>query len=77
MDQRTRQLMTISKSLHSRDDVDRLYVSREEVGRGLANIEDKVDASIQRLEDYIKIAEEEWLQPPGIIQTKQVSTKQK
>ena len=36
------------------DDVDRLYVSRKEGGRGLASIEDTVDASIQRLEDYIE-----------------------
>ena len=54
MDQRTRKLMTMHKALHPRDDVDRLYVSREEGERGLASIEDSVDASIQRLEDYIE-----------------------
>ena len=54
MDQRTRKLMTMHKTLHPRDDVDRLYVSRKEGGRGLASIEDTVDASIQRLEDYIE-----------------------
>ena len=48
------------KALHPRDDVDRLYVSRKEEGRGLASIEDSVDttalktAMIQRLEDYIE-----------------------
>ena len=42
------------KALHPRDDVDRLYVSRKEGGRGLASIKDSVDASIQRLEDYIE-----------------------
>ena len=42
------------KALHPRDDADRLYVSRKEGGRGLASIEDSVDASIQRLEDYMK-----------------------
>ena len=52
MDQRTRKLMTMHKALHLRDDVDRLYVSRKEGGRGLASIEDTVDASIQQLEDY-------------------------
>ena len=46
MDQRTRKLMTMHKALHPRDDVDRLYVSRKEGGRGLAGIEDSVDASI-------------------------------
>ena len=40
------------KALHNRDDVDRLYVSRKEGGRGLASIEDSVDSSIQRLENY-------------------------
>ena len=42
------------KALHPRDDVDRLYVSRKEGGSGLTIIEDSVDASIQRLEDYIE-----------------------
>ena len=46
--------MIMHKALHTRDDFDRLYVSRKEGRRGLANIEDSVDASIQRLEDYIR-----------------------
>ena len=46
--------MTMHKALHPRDDVDRLCVSRKERGRGLANIEDSIDASIQRLEAYIE-----------------------
>ena len=54
MDQRTRKLMTMHKALHPRDDVDRLYVSRKEGGKGLTSIEDNVDVSIQWLEDYIE-----------------------
>ena len=54
MDQRTRKLITMHKALHSRDDVDRLYVSRKEGRRGLAKIEDCVEASIQLLKDYIQ-----------------------
>ena len=46
--------MTMHKALHSRDDVDRLYESKKEEERGLASTEDSVDASIQRLEDYIE-----------------------
>ena len=38
--------------MHFRGDVDRLYVSRKERGRGHDSVEDSVDASIQRLEDY-------------------------
>ena len=53
MDQRTRKLVTTHKALHPTDNVDRLYVSRKEGGRGLASNEDSVDASIQRLEGYI------------------------
>ena len=40
------------KALQNRDGVDRLYVSRREGGRGLASIEDSVDTSMLRLEDY-------------------------
>ena len=32
--------MTLHKVLHPKDDVDRLYVSRKEEGRGLASVED-------------------------------------
>ena len=42
------------KALHLRDNVDRLYVSRKERGKGLVSIEDSVDTSKQRLEDYIQ-----------------------
>ena len=53
MDQRTRKLMTIHKTLHSRDDIDRLHVSRKGK-RGVTSMEDSVDASIQQFEVYIK-----------------------
>ena len=42
------------KALHPRDDVARLYGSRRDGGRGFASIEDSVDTSTQRLEDYIE-----------------------
>ena len=68
MDQRTRKLMTMHKALYPRDNVDRLYVSRKQRGRGLASIEDTVDASIQRLEDFIEKHER------GLITTTRVDT---
>ena len=46
----------MQKALHPRDDIDRLYVSRKGEERVLTCIEDSVDASIQRLKDYIKKA---------------------
>ena len=53
MSQRTRKLMTMHKALHPRDDVERLYVSIKERS-GLISIENSVNASIQRLGDYIQ-----------------------
>ena len=38
MDQRTRKLITMHEEFHPRDDLDRLYVSRKERGRGIASI---------------------------------------
>ena len=46
--------MIMYKALHPRDDVDRLYVLRKEGRRGLASNEDSVDASMQRLQDYVE-----------------------
>ena len=46
--------MTMYKALHPRNDIDRLYMSRKGGGRELTSIEDSIDASIQRLEDYIE-----------------------
>ena len=53
IDQRTRKLMTLHKALHPRDYFKSLYVSRMEGRSGLAST-DHVDASIQRLKDYIE-----------------------
>ena len=41
------------KTLHPRNDVDRLHVSRKEGGRGLTSIQNYVDATIKWFEDYI------------------------
>ena len=46
--------MTMHKAFYLRDDVNRLYVSRKEEGRGFANIEDGVDTSIEGYEEYIR-----------------------
>ena len=54
MDQRIRTLMTVHKALYLTDEVDRLYAPRKEGGRRFAIIEDSVDASIHRLEDYVE-----------------------
>ena len=51
--------MTMHKTLPPRDNIDRLYVSRKEGGRGRASIEDSVDALIQRLKACIEKYERE------------------
>ena len=52
------------KALHPINDTDRLYVSRKEGGKGFASIEDRMDVSIQRLEDYIKKRKERQITAP-------------
>ena len=42
------------KALHPRDDIDRLYVSRKEGGRGLIGIEDSVNESIREPKEDTK-----------------------
>ena len=46
--------MTVHNALHHRDDIDSLYVSRKEGGRGLASIKDNVETSIRWLEYSIE-----------------------
>ena len=48
----------IHKALYLRDNIDRVYVSRKEVGRRLVSIEDSMDASIQELEGDMKKCKE-------------------
>ena len=57
MEQRTRKHITMHNALHHRDDGDRLYVLIKG-RRRLASIEDWIDASMQKLEDYIKMRKE-------------------
>ena len=46
------------KTLHLKDDIDRLYVSRKEGGSGLTSIEDCIDPIIQELEKCTKKSKE-------------------
>ena len=54
MEQRTRKLMTMHMAIRDSKEVDRLYVTRKEGGGGVVSIQHSIDASIQRLEKYIK-----------------------
>ena len=59
---KTRKLFTIYGALHRKSDVDRLYVSRKEGGRGLISTEDCVELPIRGLEVYIHGTEERLIQ---------------
>ena len=48
--------MTMHIALYSRDDINRLYMSRKEERKGITNIEDCVDTPI--LDYYIKMIQE-------------------
>ena len=54
MERKRRMLLSNYKALHPRDNMERLYVPREEEGKGFASIEDSVYASIKRLVDYLR-----------------------
>ena len=64
-DRKTRKLLTIYGALHLKSDVDRLYIPRKEVGRGLIFIEDCVELAIRSLEVYVHGSEERLIQAPG------------
>ena len=54
VDRKTRKVMTINKELHPRSDVNRLYVSRMERGRGLIECKMCVKAKGNSLGWYVK-----------------------
>lgn len=54
MDRKTRKLMTMNRALHPKADVDRLYLPREEGGRGMMSIEEVVRSEECSLSDYLK-----------------------
>ena len=62
IDRRTRKLFTINGALHPKSDVDRLYIPRQEGGRGLISFEDCVELGIRGLEVYVHGSEERLIQ---------------
>ena len=54
MDRKTRKLLAINRALHPQADVDRLYLKRSEVGRGMIGVEDCVTIATNSLMRYIK-----------------------
>ena len=61
LDRRTRKLMTMHKALHPKSNVDRLYISRNEGGRGLISVEDTIETSKIGLERHVQESKERLL----------------
>ena len=62
IDRKTRKLFDIYGSLHPKPDADRLYIPRNDGGRGLISIEDCVELAIRGLEVYVHGSEERLIQ---------------
>ena len=58
MDRKTRKLLTIHRAMHPQADTDRLYMKRNQGGRGLISVEDCVSTEINSLFKYVGDAEE-------------------
>ena len=61
IDRKTRKLMTINKALHPRACVARLYIPREEGGKGMQSVEDCINTERRTLGQYLKHSQDEWL----------------
>ena len=62
LDRKTRKLLTMHKGLHPKSDIDRLYVSRKEGGRGLVSCESTIRSEENNLGWYLKNLNENLLQ---------------
>ena len=58
LDKKTRKLLTMHNGLHPKSNVDRIYIPREEGGRGLISVEDCVESVTLGLERYINDSDE-------------------
>lgn len=58
LDRKTRKLMTANKALHPKSDVDRLYLSRKEGGRGLIQVRQTIEEEEKSLYEYINNSQE-------------------
>jgi hypothetical protein len=72
LDRKTRKLLTTHGQHHPKADVDRFYVSRIQVGRGLMQLEEAYIIEITKLMEYVESTEDPIIQ---IIRTHQNNTK--
>ena len=53
LDRRTRKLLTMHNAHHPKSNVERIYIPRNEGGRGLLNVEETINAAILCLVEYV------------------------
>ena len=58
IDRRTRIWLTMHNGLYPKSNVDWLYLSRSECGRGLIGVQDTVETAILRLRNYVRNSKE-------------------
>ena len=61
IDRKTRKLMTINKALHPRACVAKLYIPREQGGKGMQSVEECINTERRTLGQYLKHSQDEWL----------------
>ena len=71
LDRKTRKLLTIHGQHHPKADVDRLYVPRKQVERGLMQLEAAHAVEITKLMEYVDRKEEPLIQ---VVRTHQINT---
>ena len=62
IDRKTRELLTTHRSFHPQADIDRLFMSRKEGGRGQISTEDSVYAESESLSQYVDKSKERVMQ---------------
>ena len=60
LDVKTRKILTTNGAFHKRSSVDRLYLKRQDGGRGLMSVEECVKREELGLQEYVK-ASDEWM----------------
>ena len=61
IDSKTRKLLIMHNGFHPKSNVDRLYISRSEDGRGLIGVQDTVETAILGLRNYVRNSKERLL----------------
>ena len=61
MDRKTRKVLNMFQALHSRYNVDIIYLPRNERGKDLLSLEECINAEKKSLGQYLKTNENEWL----------------